>query len=166
MFAVLCPGPSLAKCPPLDAEVTIGVNRAAAFCSCDVWAALDSPLIHSRGHEIIGRPTLFTRRQSFDSLARHGDGWGDASRAVCYAEDLSCPVARWDLYTMTAALVLAKHMGAATVNVYGCDWTDAPDWDGTAAGENRAETRWELERSIYAAVVDWLDGCGCQVFRR
>lgn len=164
---ILAPGPSLARCPRPSAEVVIGVNRAAAFIGCSIWAALDSPLIQHHGREVVGSPTLFTRRASFDSLARHGDPWGSAYRPVCYAEDLACSVPRWDLYTLTASLVLAQSLGAASVEVYGCDWTDAPDWDNArTVDQNRGEARWELERSIYAEVTAWLESRGCEVAKR
>ena len=157
--AVLCPGPSLSRCPPLDAGLVVGVNRAAAFRPCGVWAALDTPVIKTYGREVVGRPVLFTRRETAESLRRRGL----LPESVVCCEDLACPVDRWDLFTLTAALVLAASRGATDVEVYGCDRTDGPDWDGVRAGENRGENRWERERRVWNELTAWLETAGVEV---
>src|SRR6185312_11619556 len=60
---LLCPGPSLASYtwgdfPPAD--LTVGVNRAATFFPCDVWACGDPPLIQQQQEHVIGTPDLLT----------------------------------------------------------------------------------------------------------
>lgn len=157
---ILAPGPSLADAPEVAADLVVGVNRAAAFRPCNVWAALDTPMVRNHGAEVKGTPTLLTRRETRTSLERSGGGY-----AAILCEDIPCPVPRWDLYTLTAAAVFCGHVGAESVEVYGCDWTDAADWDGVEAGENRNEARWALEREIFGKVTDWLADKGTTVTR-
>lgn len=113
----------------------------------------------------VSNVSLLTNADTLASLRRRGH-----YRASCHTvttEELrdGCPVPSFGLYTATAALVLLARLGATRVSVYGADWTDAPDFDGVAAGENRTETRWNRERAIWGEVVEWMRGRGCEVER-
>lgn len=156
--ALLCPGPSLrrlAQAPPAD--LTIAVKRAALAFPCQWVCILDTPELQAFG-DIAPGALLLTRRDCRPKYSR---------REGLAVEDLDCPVPRFDLYTATAALALAGHLGATTVDVYGADWSDAPDWDGsTPEGANRSPERWALERGIWSQVVEWMGRRGCEVVRR
>lgn len=160
--ALFCPGPSLATLDaPPKADLTIGVNRAACGFPCHWWAALDLPLIERIHSDVIGAPRLFTCRATLASLERRGLTFP----AAIVAEDLRGPE-RWSLYTAPAALVLAAHLGARLIDVYGADWaTDAPDFDGAAAGENRSAARFQREREIWDRIVASLANAGVAVTR-
>jgi hypothetical protein len=151
--ALLCPGPSLAtleESPPAD--ITIGVNRAACRFPVTWWAATDYPLIRGWGGAILGNPKLFTRRQTWLDVRRRIN-----PPTVMFTEALSCPVKGWDVKTATAALVLAGNLGATRIDVYGADWTDAPDFDGVeVVGTDRKPQRWDEERATWHAVIAHL----------
>ena len=155
--ALLSPGPSLARLTKAPAaDVTIAVKRAALPFGCDWLAILDSPALKEYGG-IAPAAQLLTRREYRPKYT---------VRPGLACEDLACPVLMFDLYTATAALALAGYLKATRVDVYGADWTDAPDFDGhTPAESNRTPQRWALERGVWANVVGWLAGKGCEVVR-
>lgn len=155
--AVLATGPSLALLDRLPAcDVSIGIKRAAERFACDWAACLDIPLVGQL--QFAGDPKLLTRaayRPKYTKLPGAN------------VEDLGGPH-RFDLYTVTACLVLAAHLGASDIDVYGCDWAEnAPDFDGYVPDQmNRGPQRWELERTIWQSTVDWLAARGHRVTRR
>jgi len=165
--AILCPGPSLLRSFAASdyAGLRIGVNRAATALACDWWAACDMPLIRSQWPHVIGTPRLFTIRATRDSLVRRG--YPEPNRLT---DDLCryCPEAlRWCAFTATSALVLAGHLGATQIDVFGADWTDAPDFDGVMVeGCRRNEQRWADERCVWGDVVSFLAERGVTVERR
>lgn len=64
---------------------------------------------------------------------------------------------KWGLFSATAGLYLARQLGARTVNVYGADWTDEPDFDGVAMeGNRRNQERWGEERRIWHDLIEHL----------
>lgn len=157
--AVLCPGPSLARTWPGDRpyDLRIGVNRAAVAFQCDYAAVLDSPLLRAIGRAFRGDPRLLTR-------GAHRPKY--STRPGPDVESLPCPVRQWDLFTATAALVLAAQLGAELIDVYGADWTpNAPDFDGVNVAERRTAERFEKEREVWADVVAWLAARNCHVAR-
>jgi hypothetical protein len=151
--ALLCPGPSLANLTEAPkADVTIGVNRAACRFPCQWWAATDYPLIRDWQHAVLGDPRLLTKRQTWIDL-RHRLKFSD----VLLLDSLECLVKGWDVKTATASLVLAGTLGATRIDVYGADWTDAPDFDGTTVvGTDRGAQRWDEERATWNAVIAHL----------
>lgn len=162
--AILCPGPSLLKTFSGHKGLTIGVNRAATVFSCDIWAALDFPLIVSQRQHVLGTSAVMTCRETRRSLE---------CRKIQYSwhivEDLFdyCPHSmRYCGFSATSALILAAKLGATQINVYGADWTDAPDFDGYShPGMTRNETRWNNERKIWGDVSQWLADRGVTVKR-
>lgn len=160
---VLCPGPSLVRSFTGFDGLTIGVNRAAIAYGCDWWAALDSPLILDPACTPAGSPSLFTSRETAARLARNLRHW---AYGATVAEDVfpgeSLP-GNWTLFTAPAALILAAHLGATRIDVYGADWTDAADFDGVRPTSDRSPVRWAREIPIWAAVVEWLGVRGTRV---
>jgi hypothetical protein len=166
---ILCPGPSLARYAPGDfAGLLIGVNRAAQAQPCDVWASTDYPLVLAEADNVPGSPTLLT---SGESARRVECVW---HHPIVTLESLFTFLSPhnlpWTLYTMTAAIVFAAFRGATDVEIFGCDWTPGPDWDGhtdanTLATDSRQESRWELERGICWKLECALDARGVKVSR-
>lgn len=75
----------------------------------------------------------------------------------------------WRSFSATAALIVAAHLGGKTIDVYGADWTDEPDFDGKSINLNpheRNEARWKTERQIWVAVVNYLATEGVEVNRK
>lgn len=162
---VLCPGPSLARLTAAPAaDLTIGVNRATTAFACDVWAALDYPLIRDQHAAVIGTPALLTRAQTWTDIGRHLPlalaGTADALRGAF-------PVAgcAWDRFTATTAIVYAASAGATRIDVYGADMAGTAGFDAADAGENRDAGRWGAERVIFDRLTDVLSGRGVSVNR-
>lgn len=169
--AILCPGPSLKNYAASDfCGRVVGVNRAALGFACDWWVCLDLPLLCETAAHVKGCPNLFTARDSYAALSRESSLW--AGRFPLLAEDLfvflhpSESKICWTHYTATAALILAAHLGATSIKVYGADWTDAPDFDGIRVeGANRTAERWAREQEIWGKVTGWLVTRGIVVDR-
>lgn len=157
--ALLSLGPSLARLyEPPPANILIGVKKAAKAFRCDWACVLDSPSLLLLDTAFAGRPRLLTRR-AYRPKYTQRDGLD------VEAFDGFCPV-RHDDYTACAALVLAGYLGATTIDCYGVDWTDAPDFDGETPPEvNRTPTRWARERAQWDGIVTWLHGRGAEVRR-
>lgn len=74
----------------------------------------------------------------------------------------------WRSFSATAALIVAAHLGAKVIDVYGADWTNQPDFDGKSinlAPHERAPERWKEERQIWDAVGGYLTSQGISVNR-
>lgn len=162
--AVLCPGPSLARTfDPDFGGLTLAVNRAALAYSADVWCANDLPLIDAIAGGVKGSPSLWCNKDSLASLQQRPHALAANGRAFA---ELECPVPAWHLFTASAALVVAAHLGATFIMVYGADWTDAPDFDGgTPPSCRRNADRWKQEQGIWSGVEEWLGSRGVSVFR-
>jgi hypothetical protein len=164
-IAVLCPGPGLAgfleRAPRHDQY--IAVNRAAEAFAADWWCFGDAVAFDK--FTPISQPSIFTCRGAWDrienreALAKH-ETWRlwDEIGTTCP------PRTGWTRYSLPAALVLAEHLGAARITVYGADWNGDADWDGLAA-DNRNDERWTAERRHYGLVKTWLAARGIAVVR-
>lgn len=166
--ALACPGPSLLSTFPHGDRPALvaAVNRAAHAVRCDWWVFLDHGVFER--YPLDG-PNIFTSGAADYHLRNHNaERW--ALQSVKLTEslgdfcDLQSP--SWSTYSATTALVLLAWLGASEIRVYGADWTPAPDWDGHNDPENRRDAeRWDRERALWAAVVDWLDDRGTTVVR-
>jgi hypothetical protein len=165
---VLSPGPSLASYVPREADMILGVNRAATAFAVDCWVCGDTPLVEQIADKIIGAPTLVTYAVTRDTLRDHGFSWrGELEAWTSIAESnwLHTSVVNWPWCSFCAAIVYAAHKGATEIECFGCDWSGRNDWDGTAAGKNRSDDRWREERAIFNALVEVLRSRGCSVSR-
>ena len=164
--ALLCPGPSLERfkaAPRYD--LTIAVNRAVLAYPCDFWAVQDWPLFLETVPP--ADCDVFTTVQCRDDIIRHDGIDRLSNRLVLFTDDVyfyDAEPAHWDLYTATAALLLAWDQGATSVTCYGCDRTGTADWDGTKRdSDNRTDARWAYESALWSSVVDWLRRHGLKV---
>jgi hypothetical protein len=166
-IAVLCPGPSLTRFPGRgDYAAVIGVNRAACHVSCDWWACGDHPLISRIHGDVIGKPALFTALAGFDHLNQHGPRWRGKTLTFNAAFAHFPQTWEWDLFSATAAAVLAAHLGGTRIDIWGSDLTGTRDWDGVEAGANRTDERWRCEAGIWRRLSSVLGERGCEVTRR
>jgi hypothetical protein len=164
--AILCPGPSLQRAIIDGHDLTIGVNRAAAFTSCDVWAAGDIPMLTDHRPKVIGSPELLTAANTAAYLRDHATAWpGKVTEFEDLFGFLDPHALPWTLFTFTASIVFAAWRGATEIDVHGCDWRGLEDFDGWAQAGNRSDERWKLESQIYARLADTLAGRGVTVRR-
>jgi hypothetical protein len=163
-IALLCPGPSLSLTyEPSGHAHVIGINRAVLGFACDWWAFTDwQPFLHYHHFADLSRLGLFFSGTALDELLRRGMAarMQDA-RTLLPFEDIdparTRDALRWGLFTAPAALMLARHLGATSIDVYGADWTDEPDWDGQRmTGCVRDDARWSNELPIWRGVVEHL----------
>ena len=155
---ILCPGPSLSGFlkTPVGHDLIIGVNRAATAYRCDWWVFGDPEAY--REFTPIGSPRIGTLARSFEAI-------GPIEATVIDRLAIECPgEIRWQQFSLTAAMVLAQHLGAARIVVYGADWRGTLDWDGTAAPV-RHKDRWASEAHRYEQVKTWLTRCNIRVVR-
>jgi hypothetical protein len=160
---ILCPGPSLADVPQdLTADIVIGVNRACEFRECTWRVALDP----NRFNDLpLGNPRLFTLATTVLWLKAEGK---PIPADVLTIDDIwrDYPQCGWNIYSATSALILAAHVGATSIDVYGADWKpDAPDFDNVQTSTNRTVARFESERQIWEATVEYLASRGVTVRR-
>ena len=138
-------------------DVRIGVNRAVEHFPCDWWSVGDWQAI--TGHAInrlvpLGDPQIYTLDSSIESMdlrslriAKPLAGW----KATC---GHLAPPTRWATWSSTAAVVLAKHLGATSLDVYGVDMTGNIDIGGAVGSANG--DRWNRERPAWESVVNWI----------
>lgn len=165
---ILCPGPSLSRylaAPPPRAELVVGVNRAALVAEVDAWSCCDLPAILEWREKVIGSPVLIAGQEAVDNLRDRKVVYRGVhfDRREMFA---FCPHAiNWVWCSATTALVYAAYRGAKRITAYGCDWDGWEDWDGTRAGKNRSESRWQEEARLWGALTIWLGEQGITVER-
>ena len=151
---ILCPGPSLSAYKPEDrGPMVLAVNRAALAHACDWWVALDYPMIRDNVAKVDA--AIVTRRQTHIDLKGRID-----ARRVVHTEDIGAtidPALGWTTYSHTSAIAFAYWYGMSGADVYGADMAGVTDFDGVAAGENRSDDRWSIERGILAVLLPWLN---------
>lgn len=167
-FALLCPGPSLTKTyKPGSHVVTIAVNRAALAFEADWWAFCDWQRFVE--DDVKYMPKLYTTEIAVEHVRMKGLGAKFDRHEWKSFDSLMPEVPKsigWTLYTAPAALVLAYHLGATKVECFGCDWTDAPDFDGVTLESNvRHAERWRIESEIWNKLTAWLFERGTKVER-
>ncbi len=162
--AILAPGPSLSllDAPPA-ADILIGVNRAILRFPCQWLAAMDYTTLKQLHREGATMPSLFTREATWANVKHK---FGPFPQFIT-TDQIAIPVPRWALKTAPAALVLAAHLGASEIEVFGADWAvDAPDYDGFLIdGTERDQKRWDDEAAIWNDVVVYLAERGVKTCR-
>jgi hypothetical protein len=164
---ILCPGPSLNRwlAAPVIHDLMIAVNGAATAVECDWWVGVDANPY--RWWTPKGNPKRLTSWTAHRMLEQEGK-LGNASWTLC--ENLPTDCKRdppWTNYSMTAAMVLADHLGADRIVIHGCDWKGAEYFDGPGPGlpADFSDYRWKNEQWIYGHVEGWLRNHGVEVER-
>ena len=130
----------------------------------------DTPAFEQFSPQVQGRPRVITSVETYGHLmdrikAGMVTGWMDIR---CWTEALqTVPHAyNWPMFSATGALAWAAHEGAERIEVWGADWSGTLDYDGTAAGKNRSDSRWVLERQIWTNCCTFLrEKRGIEVIR-
>jgi hypothetical protein len=165
---ILCTGPSLAhylEAPVEQPNCSIGVNQAVEARACDWWCFSDPEAFD--WFNPLGHPRIFTSRACLDIITRRADiprfDW-------TFHADIGTEAHSdwaWPNYSLTCALVLAEHLGARTVEIYGCDWSGDRYFDGQPARRTHdMRYRWKNEQHKYGMVTDWMARKGIEVKRR
>jgi hypothetical protein len=158
--ALLCPGPSLSNWPVetfAEYDLRIAVNRAILKYQCEWWAAADWPMVKKNNPSFPVK--LWTNPDTFTHLCGLRDLFANLELHSFFEAKGSVAESRWVGKTATAALVLAVRLGAKSIDVYGADWTDQPDFDGVMFdGTNRSAGRWEGERDVWDRLCNEFNG--------
>lgn len=155
--ALLCPGPSLTQTYPPAAgrhDVNIGVNRAVLAFRCHWWAFVDWQTYIETGRQACR--TFVSRTADRELRRRTGDFTPDLTFESIDLDRTRNSI-RWGMFSATAALFLASHLGATSVDVYGADWTNEPDYDGhRTERDRRTVERWADERIVWDRTIEHL----------
>lgn len=176
-FAVLCPGPSLARTflhhlPEVAGSygLFVGVNRAVEAFPCDWWAFNDvqamSFIMPQRRPNIFSLAT--TKKLVFEDVRLREPAFRHQ-----WLDDLECNSdcprdLEWRQYSMLMAIVLCEKFGAGHIDIYGCDWSGEDDWDGPDRAPvrgGRTPYRWSNEIHYFSRLEGWLGGRGVTVRR-
>lgn len=160
-IALLSCGESLTRYPGLAGYgAIIGVNKAATAFPVDFWSVGDSETFFRYRDQIAEPPTVWTHHESHRRIVRR-QGWISART---YERDERHN--RWSMFSATAALWLARELGAEVVECFGCDMRGILSFDGTQEPmANRTPARWQLERGIWDQTVKRLASEGVEVVR-
>lgn len=155
--AILAPGPSLNGFleNPSSPDVLIGVNRAASAYVCDYWVCGDAATVDAFPAKAL--PILFVPkalREKITDTQRLEDSivmeWEEVSSGS------HIPLLG-NVFSLIAAVVLAVHLKAKSIVMYGCDWQGTLDWDGAETlGDYRGEERWKREKKEFDVIARWL----------
>lgn len=172
--AILCSGPSFSAflSRPCKHDLYIGVNRTVEAFVCDWWVFNDhqalsffSPLRSSEKRPL----RLFCGRATHQrAIDRRLVQFADYAWTYFEECDTTCRSDHhWQMFSMTAAMVLADYLGAKRVTIYGCDWKGKNDWGGPPPTPfGRSDYRWNNERHWYGHIAAWLESRGITCERR
>jgi hypothetical protein len=181
-WAVLCPGPSLARYDARAAEAA-GVTRIAVnlagkevedyewFCGLDA-GCFNNPM-YGPPHPSVGLLVSGRRREFIESGKYKGcptfagKEWL-AVESIRAREELSHPDTRiseghWCQWSFTTAIMCAWHLGAKRIDLYGCDMTGGTYVNGMPIGYG--EHLWPQQRADLEHVGAWLHKQGVQLHR-
>lgn len=163
-IALLSAGPSLLRTfnDSLSFDVRIGVNRAAEHFACDWWSVGDWQAVVGDAMEPlrpIGQPHIFTLDDSANTISKlrpelTPHGWKQLCGAYGGPEG-------WSTWSASAGAMLAYHLRAKTLDVYGVDMAGHQDVSGFVGG--RGDERWNRERPAWEATVQWIRSRGVRV---
>jgi hypothetical protein len=165
--AILCSGPSLPLFADRDGyDIRIAVNAAVRLFRCDYMAMLDMPSPELHRYCGSNKPPVITTLQEYTNmltacpwLKEHGV-W--AIDQITLDRSLE-----WTIWTSTAAIAAAAHMGCKEIDCWGMDLSGRDNWDGPPAeyAENRSAERWHRERIIFDRLQSILGSAGVCIRR-
>jgi hypothetical protein len=193
--AILCPGPSVNDFPRhwRDYDLRLGVNRTPLCFAVDWWVATDDRILKTFRPPYV--PKLFTQKETEYRLSKQPDfrikptmlyeslfdefpntGHWCEVHGLTESERRCCELGgkhNWSFLSATAALVLAAHLGATQIDIFGADWKGTGDWDGfeydypgEEAHRTRNAERWETrEKPCWNRWVAKLKARGIEVNR-
>ena len=152
-----------------DYDTVIGVNGRVACFQCDWWCFVDfSTFINFKP---INHPKLFISQNAINKL--HNFVPERASELDNYEllvqDDIELPefpagMPKWNLFSGLPAPVLAWHLGAEEIHVFGADMDGVLDHDGLPS-PSRHNKRWSRERDIWIQITQTLLKSGVRIWR-
>ena len=171
-IAVISNGPSawmFSEANRDDYEAVIGVNARVAYFPCGWWCFVDFSTFANVTP--IGNPKLFLARNAIAKLHNFmPERVGDLEKCdMLIQEDITAPkfpvdMPKWNAFSGPPALILAWHLGAEEVHVFGADMNGTLDHDGKESA-SRNDKRWEHESNIWFQVTSTLLQLGVRVWR-
>ncbi len=171
--AIVCSGESVRRfldAPPRH-DLCIGVNRMAGEAECNWWAFNDWQAFgdftpQTRGGRL---PGVFTSKATLGKIAERFAMPRVMEFQWLTVEELE-PICSeqpgWKNFSMLMAWVLAAHLGAERITLYGCDWKGTNDWDGRPSPRGgRSGYRWNNELHKASHLASWLSRRGVAVRR-
>jgi hypothetical protein len=172
-IAIISCGPSLAERPFIDVDAynaVVAVNTAVVDYPAHWWVFGDLLTVR------LAEPSaslqgVFVESGAWERLRGHEPEIRGrlAEMGVTLWQDVTLPEfinEKWRIYTVTAALVLAWHLGGTRIDVFGHDMAGTSDHEGRDGWRFRTEKRWEQERAIWALLTARLARDGIEVTRR
>jgi hypothetical protein len=161
---IFAPGPGLSAFPTdTPRDVTLGINRAVNAVPCDYAVILDHeawPKVQPKGKPIW--VCLFIQH---DEGIEKGNQSADYPWVDIQSIRFPRPIL-WSVYSTTAAIAMACHLGATEIETWGVDWNGCTDWDGKYSSElGRSEDRWRCERAMCHVIATMAEARGCTVRR-
>lgn len=168
-IALLSAGPSLVQTfnDSLSFDVRIGVNTAVEHFACDWWCVGDRHLLIGENMapaKPIGNPRIYTTTETIDRVGlTTALSWSEAGPQYSppMEDTAKGRTSGWDTWTATAAVVLARHLNATSLDVYGVDMAGHSDVSGRVGG--RSDHRWQRERPVWEACIQWIRAQGVRV---
>jgi len=152
-----------------DYDAVIGVNGRVARFVCDWWCFVD----WSTFAEVkpINHPKLFIAQNAIDKLHSFvPERVGELTNyELLIQNQITLPpfpdnMPKWNSYSGLPALVLAWHLGAKEIHVFGADMSGNLDHDGLP-GASRHEVRWNRELAIWFQITQALRNLNVMVWR-
>lgn len=157
---------------------TIGVNKAVTRWGLDWWCFCDFKTYEQEAERVVGQPSIFCRepagrkiverlrgKPQQDFIARRAEGRVLIHEGIEGSDSPPLPLP-WFSYSGCAALVLAVHLGATEIDLYGVDLGGHTDLRNEV-NYSRDANRWKREIELWEALRDWAvakeieiqDGC-------
>lgn len=160
--ALLSAGPSLRQTFDVDEhfDVRIGINSAAAMVHCDYWSCGDGQTFERVNP--LGVPAVFTMRADDARVARKRQKIepDKAHRFIDWpAIKESCvPPQCWSNWSITAAIALAVHLKADSIDLFG----HGPFGDTDCSGFKLAKRmdNWPRVQADLEEMVRWVQSLG------
>lgn len=162
-FALLSAGPSLRRADPAAwaGATVIAVNTAAALHPCTWWSCGDDEAIEKIVNPI-GVPHIWTMDVSHDRVQAHDPDRHARHRWLTWQSvQIGQPFHAYD-YSAPAAIVLAVHLGATKLDIFGVDMAGETDCYGTH-WPGRGADRWAKERPIWRDTIAWAARQGVSI---
>ena len=171
-IAIISNGPSawmFSEANRDDYDAIIGVNGRVAYFPCDWWCFVDfstfaniTPLCNPK---LFMAQNAIKKLHSFmpervHELAEHEILEQESIDLPSFPDDMP----KWNAFSGPPALLLAWHLGAEEVHVFGADMSGTLDHDGKESA-SRHEDRWQNEKDTWFQITSTLLHVGVRVWR-
>ena len=171
-IAIISNGPSawmFSEANRSDYDTIIGVNGRVARFVCDWWCFVDFSTFTNI--KPINHPKLFIAQNAIDKLHSFvPERVGELDNyELLVQDDIKLPeftddMPKWNSFSGLPALVLAWHLGAEEIHVFGADMNGILDHDGLPSA-SRHDKRWSRELNVWIQITQTLLKSGVRVWR-